>query len=252
MDGVSYSATQTFQWTPGSGHTIAISSPQAGAPGTQYVWASWSDGGGATHAVTTPTAAATYTASFSTAQDFTLSSLPTQYLLPGVTNPAPATVTVSPVNGFNQNVVFSASNAPPGISVSFSPSSVAPNTSTQVSFEVAAGTAPGTYNVALTATAGSLQHTKTASVFVPDVAQIVSEFLTPLDDGTVYAFFTSYFIGSDADMFSSQITRHPTFRQTGRHLVFSQADRSTVRYHPRSVFRLSRYRRTPLARTALR
>ena len=39
VDGTSYTATQTFSWTPGSSHTIATTSPQSGGTGVQYVWA---------------------------------------------------------------------------------------------------------------------------------------------------------------------------------------------------------------------
>jgi hypothetical protein len=45
VDGTPYTAPQTFEWTPGSSHTLAVVSPQAGAAGTRQVFASWSDGG---------------------------------------------------------------------------------------------------------------------------------------------------------------------------------------------------------------
>ncbi|QOY89884.1 hypothetical protein IRI77_07995 [Paludibaculum fermentans] len=44
VDGVSYSSPQKFQWPAGSSHSVAASSPQSAAPGTQYVLQSWSDG----------------------------------------------------------------------------------------------------------------------------------------------------------------------------------------------------------------
>jgi hypothetical protein len=65
VDGTSYTSTQTFTWTPGSNHTIATSSPQSGATGTQYVWTNWSDSGAMSHTVS-PNVATTYTANFTT------------------------------------------------------------------------------------------------------------------------------------------------------------------------------------------
>jgi hypothetical protein len=66
VNGVTYSTPQTFLWAPGSSHTIATSSPQAGAPGVQYDFSSWSDGGAISHVITVPTTSAIYTADFST------------------------------------------------------------------------------------------------------------------------------------------------------------------------------------------
>jgi hypothetical protein len=73
-----------FDWTPGSSHTIAVSSPQVGlpgtapqatAPGTQYVWTGWSDGGTMAHTVS-PHSATTFTATFSTRHLLTQGSSP--------------------------------------------------------------------------------------------------------------------------------------------------------------------------------
>jgi photosystem II stability/assembly factor-like uncharacterized protein len=63
VDGVDYTAAHTFRWEPGSPHTIATTSPQAGGAGTQYIWTDWSNGG-AISQVVSPDANATYTASF--------------------------------------------------------------------------------------------------------------------------------------------------------------------------------------------
>jgi hypothetical protein len=65
VDSVACTAPCSFQWVPGSVHTIAASS-QSGGVGTQYVFALWSDGGAMSHTVTAPSGAATYTASFGT------------------------------------------------------------------------------------------------------------------------------------------------------------------------------------------
>jgi hypothetical protein len=75
VDGTPYTTPQTFDWTPGSNHTIATTSPQSGGAGTQYVWSNWSDGGAISHTVA-PTVPTTYTASFSTQYYLTTQSSP--------------------------------------------------------------------------------------------------------------------------------------------------------------------------------
>jgi hypothetical protein len=73
VDGTTYSSAQTFNWSRGSSHTIATTSPQSGAAGTQYVWSNWSDTGVMSHSVA-PTANTTYTANFTTQYYLTMSA----------------------------------------------------------------------------------------------------------------------------------------------------------------------------------
>ena len=87
VDGTTYTASQTFNWTPGSSHTLSVSSLQSGTAGRRYVFFSWSDGGAQTHAVTVPSSSTTYTATFSTQYQLTITSSP----------PAAGTVTPSPM-----------------------------------------------------------------------------------------------------------------------------------------------------------
>lgn len=51
VDGVTATGPQSFNWTPGSTHTIAVSSPQ-GPADPRYVFVRWSDGGDASHTIT--------------------------------------------------------------------------------------------------------------------------------------------------------------------------------------------------------
>ena len=89
VDSTPCTAPCSFQWTPTSTHTIAVTtSPQAGGAGTQYVYASWSDGMGQSHSITVPSSAASYTANFTT-----------QYMLTTSANP-PAGGIVSPASGW--------------------------------------------------------------------------------------------------------------------------------------------------------
>ncbi len=66
-DGTTYSGSQVFQWTPGTSHTIAVTtSLQSAGTGTQDAYASWSDAGAQSHSITVPSSAASYTANFTT------------------------------------------------------------------------------------------------------------------------------------------------------------------------------------------
>lgn len=65
VDGTTLTAPQTVAWASGSTHNIATTSPQAGGPGTQYLWNNWSDGLAISHNVG-PTSNTTFTAFFRT------------------------------------------------------------------------------------------------------------------------------------------------------------------------------------------
>ena len=73
-DGNGYTAPQTFNWIPGSSHTLATVSPQAGATGTRYPFANWSDGGAQSHSITVPSTPTSYTANFGTEYQLTTSA----------------------------------------------------------------------------------------------------------------------------------------------------------------------------------
>lgn len=75
VDGVTYTAPQSFQWVPGSTHTLGAPSPQGAGP-TRYVWASWSHGASQTNTITTPTSPRVYTAGFTTQYQLTTGSHP--------------------------------------------------------------------------------------------------------------------------------------------------------------------------------
>ena len=106
VDGDPYTAPQTFQWSPGSSHTLAVASPQSGGTGIQYAYSSWSDGGAQSHTISAPGSNTTYTASFAT-----------QYRLTTAASPA-AGGTVSPTTGWQTSGVSVPiqANAAPGYS----------------------------------------------------------------------------------------------------------------------------------------
>ncbi|NOY79205.1 MAG: hypothetical protein GXO76_15235, partial [Calditrichaeota bacterium] len=77
VDGTSYTAPQTFQWQPGTTHSIGVNSPQEVSGNTRYVYSNWSDGKAQTHDITVPSSDQTYTATFDTQYKLTVSSDPT-------------------------------------------------------------------------------------------------------------------------------------------------------------------------------
>ena len=84
VDGNAVTAPQTFQWFPGSNHTINATSPQGTT--SHYAFASWSDGGAQSHSITVTSSGATYTATYNL-----------QYLLTATASPAAGgTVSVAP------------------------------------------------------------------------------------------------------------------------------------------------------------
>ncbi|MGA8213798.1 MAG: Ig-like domain repeat protein [Candidatus Sulfotelmatobacter sp.] len=87
VDGVTYTTQQTFNWVVGSTHSVSTTSPQAGPPGSQYVFSSWSNSGTQSQTVIAPASETTYTAFFST-----------QYQLTTAANPS-GDGTVSPTSG---------------------------------------------------------------------------------------------------------------------------------------------------------
>jgi uncharacterized repeat protein (TIGR02543 family) len=104
VDGSTYTAPHTFDWTPNSSHNLSVSSPQSGTSGTRYVYSSWSDGETQTHTISGPSSSTTYTASFTT-----------QYSLTTSVNPSGAgTITPSGTNWYDsgQNVFLFATANP--------------------------------------------------------------------------------------------------------------------------------------------
>src|ERR1035437_4272955 len=73
--GAAQTAPQLLSLSAGL-HTIAVATTQPGPTGTQYVFTSWSDGGAASHSITVGTSPTTYTASFKTQYQLTISASP--------------------------------------------------------------------------------------------------------------------------------------------------------------------------------
>jgi len=102
VDGVSYAASRTFSWQPGSSHTIATSSSLSGGTGVQYLWKNWSDSGAISHTVA-PTSSKTYTANFTTQYYLTMTQGTGGTVTPNSgwkNNGAAVSITAKPASGY--------------------------------------------------------------------------------------------------------------------------------------------------------
>src|ERR1019366_7510861 len=63
VDGAQYTSPQSFNWTAGTGHTVAVSATQ-GSRSVRYTFGNWGDSGAISHTVTAPSTLATYVANY--------------------------------------------------------------------------------------------------------------------------------------------------------------------------------------------
>jgi len=99
--------------------------------------------------------------------DFTIAASPASVsLVQGTSGPSTITTTVS--GGFNSAIALSATGAPSGTTVAFSPTSIAApgSGSSTMTITVGASTATGTYSITVTGTGGSKTHTTSVSLTV--------------------------------------------------------------------------------------
>jgi hypothetical protein len=98
---------------------------------------------------------------------FTISASPTAVSVVAG-NSGGSTITTAVSGGFNSAVGLSDSGAPSGVTVSFSPASIAApgSGSSTVTFTVASNTVAGTYPITITGTGGNLTQTTTVSLTV--------------------------------------------------------------------------------------
>jgi subtilase family serine protease len=98
---------------------------------------------------------------------FTISASPTAVSV-AAGNSGTSTITTAVSGGFDSAVALTASDAPTGVTVSFSSASIAaPGSGTStVTFAVASTTAAGTYSITITGTGGGLTQTATVSLTV--------------------------------------------------------------------------------------
>ena len=85
VDGIMLTGPQSFDWSPGTSHTIRAPSPQGG-DSERFLFGKWSDGGEQTHTVMASSSITAFTAHF--IQHFKIET--------GVSQPGSGTVTISP------------------------------------------------------------------------------------------------------------------------------------------------------------
>jgi subtilase family serine protease len=153
--GVTVSFNPTSIAAPGSGaSTMTMAVATTTASGT-YTITVTGTGGGITH-----TATVSLTVTAATKGAFTISvSPPAGYLYQGQSGYAVITTTVS--GGFDSAIALTASGQPTGVTVSFSPASIAaPGSGTSDMLLSVARNAPtGTYPITITGTGGGITHT---------------------------------------------------------------------------------------------
>jgi len=107
----------------------------------------------------------------STSPAFTISASPTSVSVVQGSSGA-STITTAVSGGFDSGVALTASGQPTGVTVSFSPTSIAaPGSGTStMTMAVASTTATGTYTITVTGTGDSITHTATVSLTVTATA----------------------------------------------------------------------------------
>ena len=153
--GVTVSFNPTSIAAPGSGtSTLTLAVASTTVAGT-YTITVTGTGGGITH-----TATVSLTVTAPTKGGFTISVSPTSgYLRQGTSGYAVITTTVS--GGFDSAVALSASGQPTGVTISFSPASIAaPGSGTSdMTLTVSRTAATGTYPITITGTGGGITQT---------------------------------------------------------------------------------------------
>jgi kumamolisin len=145
---------------PGSGDsTRTLDVPSTITPGTYTITVSGS-GSGITHT-------ATFSLIVAPPGSFTLSATPTSVSLAPGSN-GTSTITTAVSGGFDSAIALSASGQPSGVTVSFSPTSIAApgSGSSTMTMAVAASTATGIYPITVTGTGGGITQTTTVTLTV--------------------------------------------------------------------------------------
>jgi hypothetical protein len=105
--------------------------------------------------------------------DFTIAASPSSVSIASTGGSATSTISTAVSGGFNSAISLSASGQPSGVTVSFSPTSIAApgSGSSTMTITVAAGTAAGTSTITVTGTGGGITHTTTVTLTVTGTVQ---------------------------------------------------------------------------------
>jgi kumamolisin len=160
--GVTVSFNPTSIAAPGSGSsTVTLAAASTTQTGT-YLITITGTGGGITH-----TATISLTVTAPGTGNFTISVSPSSgYLYQGQSGYVVVSTSVS--GGFNSAIALSAAGQPSGVTVSFSPSSIAApgSGSSDMYLTVSSSVAPGTYPITITGAGGGTTHTTALSLQV--------------------------------------------------------------------------------------
>ena len=119
---------------------------------------------------------------FRTPANFTIAASPTAVSV-AQGNHGSSTITTAVSGGFNNAVTLSASGAPSGTTVSFSPNPIAApgSGSSTMTIAVGSGTATGTYTITVTGSGGGIQHTATVTLTVTSrtISYVQGNYATP-------------------------------------------------------------------------
>jgi kumamolisin len=160
--GVTVGFSPTSIAAPGSGtSTATFTVASTTTPGTYTITVSGT-GDSITH-----TAIVSLTVTSAPVPAFTLAASPTSVSVAAGSS-GTSTVTTAVSGGFSSAIALSASGQPTGVTVAFSPTSIAaPGSGTSTAtFTVASTTVAGTYSITITGTGGGITHTATVSLTV--------------------------------------------------------------------------------------
>ena len=159
--GVTVSFTPPSIAAPGSGtSTMTMAVASTTAIGTYPITVTGMGGG------ITQTTTVTLTVNSVTTPDFSLSASPSSLTIsPG--RHLTTAIAVTPSNGFSSAVALSASGQPAGVTVGFTPASIAGGSGTStMTIAVTSTTVAGTYPITVTGSGGGLKHTTTVTLTV--------------------------------------------------------------------------------------
>jgi kumamolisin len=165
--GVTVGFSPTSIASPGSGtSTATFTVASTSTPGTYPITITGKGDG------LTETTSVSLTVTAAATPAFTISASPTAVTVTaGSSGTSKITTAVS--GGFSSVIALTSSGAPTGVTVGFSPTSIAApgSGSSTVTFTVASTTTAGTYPITITGTGGGLTHTTSVSLTVSAVAQ---------------------------------------------------------------------------------
>ena len=160
--GVGVSFNPTSIAAPGSGtSTMTMTVASTTATGTYPITVTGT-GGGVTH-----TSTVTLTVTAPASANFTITASPTAITVVRGSS-GTSTITTAALNGFNSAIALSATGQPSGVTVSFSPSSIAaPGSGTStMKVTVSSRASTGTHTITIKGSGGSTTHTTTVALTV--------------------------------------------------------------------------------------